>query len=51
MSQAYQTVYCPASRGYPLLIFLLLFEKIKLANVLDVDSCAKKKGAGVDGES
>ena len=29
----------------------LLFEKIELANVPEVDSRAKKKGFGVDGES
>ena len=33
------------------LILKLLFEKIELANVPDVDSRAKKKGAGVDAES
>ena len=33
------------------LILKLLFEKIELTNVPDVDSRAKKKGFGVDGES
>ena len=32
------------------LILQLLFEKIELANVPDVDRRAKKKGFGVDGE-
>ena len=32
------------------LILKLLFEKIELTNVPDVDSRAKKKGFGVDGE-